>query len=426
VGCASKEPVEVSNVQKVQEVQKLEHISQNVDVYLANFVDNNASVDQEEFEKHYFSAWDTDTKEFTVDRVQWAFEAFKYGDSYGENLQLIEEDFFTSVKENANYKEYAKINKNALSLYELNIRAFPSDRPLLRDPSKAGEGFPFDYLQNTSIHANKPLFVTHYSKDKAWAHVFSSFAYGWVKTREIVLLEDSQTKLWRNAQQIFIKNENVPIYTQDGEFLFKTKLGMMFALIDEDEQSYTVLAISNYKQNKALFLQVKLSKAIAHKGALTFNKKNIAHITQEILHNNYGWGGIYGQRDCSSTLRDFFAPFGIWLPRNSYKQSKVGKVVSLVALSDDEKRKKIKENAQAFKTLLYKKGHIVLYTGIVDGKITVLQNMWGIKTKKDSKEGRYLVGKTVFSTLDLGSELLDYDQNASLIQNLQSMNTLID
>ena len=56
------------------------------------------------------------------------------------------------------------------------------------DPSLAGEGFPFDYMQNSIIAANKPIFISHYSKDREWAYIFSSFTSGWIKTGEFDLI----------------------------------------------------------------------------------------------------------------------------------------------------------------------------------------------------------------------------------------------
>ena len=327
------------------------------------------------------------------------------------------------MKLNANFENYSTLNKKAVTIQGVNLRAFPTDKPLLLDPSKAGEGFPFDYLQNTTIAANKPLFVTHYSKDKEWVHVISSFSYGWIKVNELAFLQKYETDLWQKAQQVFILKDGVPIYSSNGDFLFKSKIGTMFALIDEDEKSFTVLSVSRYKQAEPLFLKAKLSKDIAHKGFISFNAKNLDKILGELLHSKYGWGGVYGQRDCSSTLKDMFTPFGLWLPRNSYQQSKIGNKISLDGLSDGEKINLIKEKAIPFKTLLYKKGHIVLYTGIVNNKITIFQNMWGIKTRKEGKEGRFIVGKTIFSTLSLGENLSTYDDNASLIKNLKSINS---
>ena len=423
VGCSPKSSVEVK-VQK-KGVSDLFSVPQDVRQYSSELDENLTKVSQSEFEKQYFSVWNSPTTLGDKDSVQWAFNTFKFGKSYAENLQLHNQEFFDEMKSNSNFENYLTLNKRALTLKELNIRAFPTDRPLLRDPQKAGEGFPFDYLQNSAIHANKPLLATHYSKDKAWVHIFSSFAYGWVKVNEIVFLEKKYTDLWQKAEQILITKENEPIYSSSGEFLFKSKIGMMFALIDEDESEYTVLTVSSYKNRQPLFLKSKISKRSAHKGILLLSTKNINIIVDEMMKSNYGWGGMYGQRDCSSTLRDLYTPFGIWLPRNSYQQSKVGDVLSLEGLSDEEKIATIKEKAIPFKTLLYKKGHIVLYVGIFNDEIIVFQNTWGIRTKENGVEGRFIIGKTIFSTLSIGENLKEYDAEAGLLKNLKSMNTLL-
>jgi len=91
-------------------------------------------------------------------------------------------------------------------------------------------------------------------------------------------------------------------------------------------------------------------------------------------------------------------------------------------MSDEEKIVTIKKYGVPFETLLYKQGHIVLYIGVFDGKIIIFQNVWGIKTIKDGIEGRFIIGKTIFSTLQTGSNLNTFDTNASLLKNLKSMN----
>ncbi len=421
VGCSTKSTIDV---QTEEGVSDLSSIPQNVRQYSSELDESSTEISQNKFEQQYFSVWNSPTTLGSQESVQWAFDIFKVGQSWGENLQLHNQEFFDEMKSNANFETYLDLNLRAITLKGVNVRAFPTDRPLLRDPKKAGEGFPFDYLQNSTVHANKPLFVTHYSKDKEWVHVFSSFAYGWVKANEVAFLEKRHTDLWQKAEQIIITKEGEPIYTSNGSFLFKSKIGMMFALIDEDDTDYTVLTVSSYKNTQPLFLKSKISKRSAHKGILPFNTTNIDTIVDEILKSNYGWGGMYGQRDCSSTLRDLYSPFGIWLPRNSYQQSKVGELISLEELSDEEKIATIKANGVPFKTLLYKKGHIVLYVGVFNDEIVVFQNTWGIRTKENEVEGRFIIGKTIFSTLSLGENLKDYDADAGLLQNLTSMNTL--
>ncbi len=425
IGCSSDKNVENAKplVLKKEELTT-SHISQDSGDYTHLVADSTEEQNQSKYENSYFKAWHILNSEDVAKNVEWAFDSYNASNGYGENLQALSQNFFEEMKSNANFKDYFTLNQKAVTLKEVNLRAFPTDRPLLLDPSRAGEGFPFDYLQNSTVHANKPIFATHYSSDKEWVHVFSSFAFGWVKVNEIVFLEKRELELWQKAQQVFIIKDDVPIYSLDGDFLFKSKLGMMFALISEDADTYSVLAISSYAGSKPLFVKANIDKDIAHKGFVAFNGENIKRVVNELLKSNYGWGGMYGQRDCSSTIRDMFAPFGVWLPRNSYKQSLVGEVVNLDGLSDEEKIVKIKEKAMPFKTLFYKKGHIMLFTGIFNDEITVFQNVWGVKTKKDEIEGRFIIGKTIFSTLKLGSELTHYDQNASVLSNLKSMNIL--
>jgi len=375
----------------------------------------------QDFFKKYFRVWSIKSPSISKKNAMWPHYVYKHGDSYGENLQLIERQFFDDMLLNSNFDAYASINKKALSLRLLNIRAFPTDKPLLRDPKRAGEGFPFDYMQNSTIAPNKPLFVSHYSRDREWAFVETSFAFGWVKTKDIVFIPNKHAKVWQKAEHIFLTTEGVPIYAENGEFLFKSRIGMLLALIDEDEQSFRVLTISAKRGNKPLFNTSRILKKHGHKGALSFNSKNINKILTELMKTNYGWGGMYEQRDCSSMLRDFYMPFALWLPRNSSMQAQQGEKISLEGLSNEEKIQIIKEHAIPFETLLYKRGHIVLYVGTFDDEVVVFQNVWAVQTKKDGVIGKNVVGKAVFSGLELGKNLDDFDVNGSVLLNLKSM-----
>lgn len=418
VGCSSKK------IQPIK-IYDLVNVPQDVSVFTKN-IDNNVSLYdiQKNYEKHYFSMWNINEPPEKLENIKWPFDSYKMGKSYGENLQLLDKHFFDKMYKNSNFDAYATINKKAITLKHLNLRAFPTLKPLLKNPSLAGEGFPFDYIQNSSIEANKPIFISHYSKNKEWVYAFSSFASGWLKARDVVFLEQKYTDLWQKAEQIFITKDDVPILGSDGSFLFNSKIGMMFALISENKESYTVLTIANYKNSKPLFLKSEISKKLVHKGIYTLSRDNLEKIMNGIFYTNYGWGGIYNQRDCSSTLRDMYTPFGIWLPRNSSQQSKVGKIISLENLTDGEKIQLIKNQAIPFQTLLYKKGHIVLYVGTYNNQIIVFHNTWGIKTKKDGIEGRIIIGKTIFSTLKLGKHQNYYDENSEILRNLKSMNII--
>ncbi|WP_324170460.1 SH3 domain-containing C40 family peptidase [Sulfurimonas sp.] len=428
--CSSKEVVVEKNTKEEKpskniEISDLIYIPQDVEFFTKDLNSTKKIYKiQKKYEKYYFNVWNNSKPRESVEEVKWPFYSYRVGGSYGENFELLKQSFFDEMLENANFSEYATLNKKAITLREVNIRAFPTIKPLLRDPTIAGEGFPFDYLQNSTLHANKPLFVSHYSKDKEWVYVFSSFTSGWIKSSEMVFLSQKHVDAWQKAQQVFFIKENIPFYSKDGTFLFHSKIGMMLAIISEDENKYEALAISSYKNTKAMFQRVEISKSIATKDVLSLNKEALTNIMSEMFKSNYGWGGIYGQRDCSSMLRDLYAPFGIWLPRNSSQQAKVGKIISLKHLNNEEKIKTIKEKAVPFETLLYKKGHIVLYVGIFNGEIIVFHNIWGIKTNEEGREGRVVVGKAIFSTLKVGSNIDDFDKESEILKNLQSMNIL--
>jgi len=422
-GCAQKK-LNVKTKEPIKEtILDLSNIPQNPS-YFSKELKASYISSQMEYEKKYFKIWNINKGDTSLKEAMWAHRVYDANNSYGENLQPRKQAFFDALLSNANFDAYQTLNLKALSLKKLNIRSMPSDEVILMNPKRAGEGFPFDYLQNSTIAANKPLLISHYSKDKKWAFVESSFAFGWVHSSDIVSLDDAKARLWQRAQQVIITQDNVPIYSQNNQFLFHSQIGQMFALIDENEKSFTVLTISKYKNSQAYFKKSKLSKEMAHKGILEFNSENITKIMNQLSKSEYGWGGMYAQRDCSSTLRDFFAPFGVWLPRNSYKQSLVGNGISLENLSNDAKIALIKEKAVPFRTLVYKQGHIALFVGTYDNKVIIYQNVWGVKTMKNGKNGRYIIGRPVFSTLEIGKNLRDYDANASLLSNLKSISTL--
>ena len=417
--CVNKSSV----IKPKEHVSDLVKVSQNINTYSIKVKPEFIST-LKEYKKQYFRVWNIDKISVSLKEAMWANYAYSPSNAYGANLQHINKSFFDNILDNSNFENFATINQKAISLKELNIRAMPTIKPVFLDPSKAGEGFPFDYLQNSTIDANKPLLISHYSKDKEWVFIECSFTFGWVKSSDIVSIDKKHIDAWQKADQIFITKENVAIYSQDKEFLFKSRVGMVFSLLDEDKDNYYVLSVSRYKNTKPLFLKSKLSKNISHKGILKFDTEYINQILGEVSKTNYGWGGIYSQRDCSSTLRDFYTPFGLWLPRNSYQQSRSGQVISLFKLNNSDKIKKIKQNAIPFKTLFYKKGHIGMYVGTINNRIIMFQNVWGVKTKKNNVEGRFIIGRPIFSTLEVGKNLKEYDTDASMLNNLKSMTKL--
>ncbi|MCR2118550.1 hypothetical protein CUPS3810_02910, partial [Campylobacter upsaliensis] len=97
--------------------------------------------------------------------------------------------------------------------------------------------------------------------------------------------------------------------------------------------------------------------------------------------------------------RDIFAAFGIYLPRNSLAQNKSFKNFDISFLSNEEKKAVLKRFAKPYATLLYMKGHIMLYAGEIDYKSVALHSIWGLRL--DEKQ-RLLIGQSVFTSLEIG------------------------
>ena len=404
-------------------VIELHEMPQDVSAYIKNHQDATTLKEaQLGYKERFYGVWQK-VPRISKEKAMWAHRVFTEEKKlYGVNLKRLDRSFFMKMEQNADFDAYMSVNKKALTIHATNIRAFPTDERLFKNPALAGEGFPFDYLQNSFIAANKPIFISHFSKDRRWVFAFSSFASGWIKTQDIVFINKNDAAFWQEAKQVFVLIDGKPIYDEKGEFLFTLRLGMYLPLIDEDEQSYTLLAASRENLKTPRYIKFKLSKHNASVAPLLFTKENIEKILLQLQKSRYGWGGMFALRDCSSTMRDYFAPFGIWLGRNSSVQAKAGRVISLEGLSDDKKRSLIKKEGVPFETLLYKKRHIMLYLGIYNGKIAVFQNLWGIKTKFGEQSGRVVIGHALYSTLNLGKNLPGFDKDASLIKKLKSMN----
>lgn len=427
-GCGLKQSNELdlnTSLVNEEEIADLINFPQYASAYKANVIEHIELLPiQEGYDEKYFQPWKYEKPPFKLEDILWPYRVYTQDKTYAENLLPASEKWFEDVYINSNFQNYGSLNKKAISLYYLNVRNFPTHKPLFKDPSKAGEGFPFDYLQNSGIHANEPLFVSHLSENGEWAYIFTSYVTGWVPVKNISFLSPEVTSLWEKAEQVELIDDFYSIKDLNDDFVFKSRIGMRLPLIRIEKDNYVALAITAGKNHSATYTKVKIPFRISRNSKMKLNPDNLIHVIDIMLQSNYGWGGLYEERDCSSMLRDMYSPFGIWLPRNSSQQAKIGEVISLEGLDLQQKREKIITEAIPFETFLYKKGHILLYLGLYNGNITVLHDVWGVRTMKDGAEGRKVIGKAVISSLTLGDDIKDYDNEKSILEQIISINII--
>ncbi|RUM45543.1 MAG: hypothetical protein DSY46_02670 [Hydrogenimonas sp.] len=371
-----------------------------------------------DFLSHYYRPWQLNQVDVTYKEATWAVRYYRSKSLFGENRRPLPKERFNAWVNNANYHAFNRLKRHAIVIHPTSLRLFPTHRPIFYNPKLDGEGFPFDYNQNSAIKAYTPLIVSHLSRDGGWAFVQSPFALGWVPMRDIALISQQQIERIMKIPKVVLLQEHVPIYDHHQNFLFSAKMATLFPWIREESGFYKILTPK--KEKDRLILQPSLlPKEWASPMPLPLSKPSIKRVALQLLGEPYGWGGMVEDRDCSAMTRDFFAPFGIWLPRNSRAQKGVGHVIDLSKKTAEEKERAIIQKAIPFQTLLYLPGHIMLYIGTINHKAYAMHNMWGIRTQGN---GRYIIGQAVITDLWLGNDLPTADKRAIFIRRIQSMN----
>lgn len=367
------------------------------------------------FNKKYFKPWNISKLSFDKKDFGWEIRFITKKPIYKENGTLIRPSTYNRWIENANYDKLNTLGYKAITVRHTDVKALPTSRAFYRDPNKVGEGFPFDYNQNSSLHINIPLFISHFSRDRRWAFVQASYSFGWVKVSDLALVDRKFIRYFQNNHYAMTIKDNLRLY-HNKKPLSLVKLGALFP-ISRDKIHYLVARRDKKGHAHIEKVWVKNRNIIAKK-PLPFTPKNVAMVAKEFYAEPYGWGGGYECRDCSATTRDFLGVFGIFLRRNSSKQAKDGTSISIKKLSKEEKKRAIIKNAEPFRSLLYVPGHIVLYLGQYRGEPVIMHTYWGIRKNDGSK---LITGRTIITTTEPGKERTDVREKSKLIHTLKSI-----
>ena len=364
------------------------------------------------YNEKFFEPWDSGMVMLSQGEKTWQFKYAKEK-TYHSDGSRIPKSWYTRQIKNSNFLNSDSISQPAITLKLTNLKLYPSSDAIYYDPKRTGEGFPFDYSQNSSVHINTPLAISHYSLDKQWVYAQTSFAAGWIKTEDIAFVTPNFQTQFRNGDYSITVKDNLDLSDDNGHISL-VKIGSIFP-IDPETKKY--LIAKKDEKGYAYLSKVTVNDIdiIAHK-PIKFNQYNIAYISKQLVGEPYGWGGGYETRDCSALTRDFFSPFGIYLARNSRQQANNGnEFISLKGLNTKTKQKTILANAKPFRSLLFVPGHITLYLGERKGEPIILHNYWGVRLKDGSKK---VLARAIISTTKPGMELANVKKRSMLINTL--------
>lgn len=376
------------------------------------------------FLKNHFVAWESTAPLETTKNPFWALDWIGKHPAFAENLLPLDPARRDALILQAARAAYPSRARRGISLRRLDVRALPTRSPLFNDPRKAGEGFPFDTLQHGVISAGVPLRVTHVSADGAWAFIETVFLYGWVPLVDLAWVDEEFMAAYKTGRYLALTGDETAVADEACIYRLTVGIGALLPLLDSDGDGYRVLIPVADRERRALLAEGRIAGERGGIFPLAFTAGQVADLAGKLMGQPYGWGDAYTGRDCSGTLRDLFAPFGLWLPRNSSRQAQVGRVVPLADLSPREREARLLAEGVPFATLAHLPGHILLYLGERQGRAAMLHTLWGLRTRDlRGREGRWLVGKTVITTLEPGFEAQGFFLDiGSLLERVDSMN----
>jgi cell wall-associated NlpC family hydrolase len=363
----------------------------------------------------YFSPWQmtihhpmvSDAKRDALQELQ----GFIAHPGYFSDGQEISHEWMNDQVHYMHLENYPTMATKAITVTATYARALPTLKASYHNIHKPGGGYPFDRLQHSLLPPNLPLLIVHKTYDKQWSFVISHITSGWVKTSDIAFVDEAFIQQWQSHDIVTLTHYETPLTLNDAS-TFTARLGMIFPVTTDMSSQYSILVATREKNHQAVIQTVTVDKKHFSPWPIPATGKNIAAISQEFIDTPYGWGGLSLYRDCSSTMMDILAPFGIWLPRNSQQQAYAGQFISLKNEKNQSKLSLIHEQAKPWLTLINLDGHVMLYLGEKKGRLYVLQNKWAIHTAWSSRsDGRAIIGKTFISPITLGKGYINVPQS---------------
>ena len=248
---------------------------------------------------------------------------------YAENYRPYSPAWADKITYNMNIAQFANLdynpNNRAIAIDNLHARALPTNDVHFYSNKIAGQGYPFNNLQETAIWAGTPIYVVGTTMDKNWYLVIAASSFlTWVESRGIAKASSKFINNWQKAAKLklgAITQTNTNIIDLNGKSLFTAYIGSVFPIIDSKDTSNKKLMIPVVENNQAIIKHVLVPDENVKVMPLSFTQHNMANLISSLIGRPYGWGNMYFYNDCSAELKNLFTSFGIWLPRNSGAQA---------------------------------------------------------------------------------------------------------
>lgn len=341
---------------------------------------SSSKVSKSKFSPYYFY---TNTNDFLFEISRYelskyiTFDRLTYKGSYLNDRPMTKDDL-ELIKENRNVRAIPSVvvPQVGFTSESLNMKLYPTHDTIHRGNDK------FDSNQYTRMSAFAPVFIMHKSKDGEFYYIMSEFMRGWVPVNKIIIY--SQVAFSGIQQMPFIR------VTRDNTTIGGVKYGIgdKVPLLSYNSENALVLT------PQGRYAEISMDGSYIIGNAL-YNEELMKEIAESVLDNPYDWGGKEGYRDCSAYVRDLWRVFGADIPRSSGLQKLVGKKL-IDKPKNQEEFYAVLRNAKPYRTLIFFKGHVIMYGGMENDDYIIYH---AVNTLKDDDGKKVVIAKVAKNRL---------------------------
>ncbi len=356
-----------------------------------------------DFNKKYGKNW-------TKKSILKSFNSIKRSTKYLVDDSIVDRNFFSDIRKSMDIKALNKksvVTRFALTVHYTNQKIIPTDVALLKKKHQIH----FDRNQNSALDIATPIAILHTSKDGMWHYGISPLSSGWVKDSDIAFGSKKEIKRYLNSKKFAVTTSAKSAVLIKGKYHDYLRMGVRLPLVMSIDDMMMVKIPTRDKNGELSIQKATIKASDVHQGYLRYTPRNILQQAFKFLNAPYGWGGMYGEQDCSRFLEEVYATVGIHLPRNSSSQAKIGKKqIKLKGLSSVQKTDKLIKTSTVGATILHLSGHIMLYIGEYKGVPYIIHTAWG------SSSRHFALGRTAVTPVTFNNYLRQFDMSTAVLR----------
>jgi len=340
-----------------------------------------------------------------LDSLRGELRHFRGGCYYRGDGSPAGDGFYAQIEENMDLSgvsgeisvRYAYIVHNA------DQRLLPVAEALNKLPFDAD----FDELQNSSLGTGTPVAVLHTSRDGKWHYVFSSVSSGWVEADKTAFCARNEIEETDGKDAfVVVTAARADIYLDPGltEYYDYARMGDRFILKQITSSAAEVVLFCRNPDSSLKRVPGYIPGDDVSSGYLSYTPRNVIRQAFKLLNTPYGWGGMYGEQDCSQFIREVFSVMGIKLPRNSAAQAEAGVLLAGDSTeAADDKAAWFSRKVPGGITTICLNGHIMLFLGMDNGRPYAIHDAWAYRVKGPRGEDEVrLINRVAVTGLNLG------------------------